>query len=221
MVSPYFGRIDFSEAGDAAADTIYLGIGSLMEDNGTFLIYDWRAPISSLYYDGAPGPASYETPGGQITGTMELKRQFVIDNGEIEVMFDTGVTIGDELLQQVLSHSADDRMKSIVATIQKEQNAVIRNDRSRMLVVQGAAGSGKTSAALQRVAYLLYKYREVLQADQMLLFSPNPLFNSYVSTVLPELGKRTCSRPPSRCTWSTGWARNFSWRMCSARRRVC
>lgn len=160
-----------------------------MEDNGTFLIYDWRAPISSLYYDGAPGPASYETPGGQITGTMELKRQFVIDNGEIEVMFDTGVTIGDELLQQVLSHSADDRMKSIVATIQKEQNAVIRNDRSRMLVVQGAAGSGKTSAALQRVAYLLYKYREVLQADQMLLFSPNPLFNSYVSTVLPELGE--------------------------------
>ncbi|MEK5465970.1 RNA polymerase recycling motor HelD [Paenibacillus sp. FSL R7-0210] len=189
VVSPYFGRIDFSEAGDAAADTIYLGIGSLMEDNGTFLIYDWRAPISSLYYDGAPGPASYETPGGQITGTMELKRQFVIDNGEIEVMFDTGVTIGDELLQQVLSHSADDRMKSIVATIQKEQNAVIRNDRSRMLVVQGAAGSGKTSAALQRVAYLLYKYREVLQADQMLLFSPNPLFNSYVSTVLPELGE--------------------------------
>ncbi|NOU78256.1 AAA family ATPase [Paenibacillus sp. LMG 31459] len=189
VVSPYFGRIDFSESADAAADKIYLGIGSLMEDNGTFLIYDWRAPISSLYYDGAPGPASYDTPGGLITGNMELKRQFVIDNGEIEVMFDTGVTIGDELLQQVLSHSADDRMKSIVATIQKEQNAVIRNDRSRMLVVQGAAGSGKTSAALQRVAYLLYKYREVLQADQMLLFSPNPLFNSYVSTVLPELGE--------------------------------
>lgn len=189
VVSPYFGRIDFSESADDAADKIYLGIGSLMEDNGTFLIYDWRAPISSLYYDGAPGPAAYDTPGGLITGNMELKRQFVIDNGEIEVMFDTGVTIGDELLQQVLSHSADDRMKSIVATIQKEQNAVIRNDRSRMLVVQGAAGSGKTSAALQRVAYLLYKYREVLQADQMLLFSPNPLFNSYVSTVLPELGE--------------------------------
>ena len=189
VVSPYFGRIDFSEIPDEAAEKIYLGIGSLMEDNGTFLIYDWRAPISSLYYDGAPGPAAYDTPGGLIAGTMELKRQFVIDNGDIEVMFDTGVTIGDELLQQVLSHSADDRMKSIVATIQKEQNAVIRNDKSRMLVVQGAAGSGKTSAALQRVAYLLYKYREVLQADQMLLFSPNPLFNSYVSTVLPELGE--------------------------------
>lgn len=189
VVSPYFGRIDFSDSGDSAAEKIYLGIGSLMEDDGTFLIYDWRAPISSLYYDGAPGPAAYETPGGLVSGTMELKRQFVIDNGIIEVMFDTGMTIGDELLQQVLSHSADDRMKSIVATIQKEQNAVIRNDRSRMLVVQGAAGSGKTSAALQRVAYLLYKYREVLQADQMLLFSPNPLFNSYVSTVLPELGE--------------------------------
>ncbi|WP_438494069.1 RNA polymerase recycling motor HelD [Paenibacillus sp. IHBB 3054] len=189
VVSPYFGRIDFSETPDGEVEKIYLGIGSLMEDNGTFLIYDWRAPISSLYYDGAPGPAAYDTPGGLVSGTMELKRQFVIDDGVIEVMFDTGVTIGDELLQQVLSHSADDRMKSIVATIQKEQNAVIRNDKSRMLVVQGAAGSGKTSAALQRVAYLLYKYREVLQADQMLLFSPNPLFNSYVSTVLPELGE--------------------------------
>ncbi|GGF84848.1 DNA helicase [Paenibacillus albidus] len=189
VVSPYFGRIDFSETPGGGTEQIYLGIGSLMEDNGTFLIYDWRAPISSLYYDGAPGPASYETPGGLVSGTMDLKRQFVINDGTIEVMFDTGVTIGDELLQQVLSHSADDRMKSIVATIQKEQNAIIRNDRARMLVVQGAAGSGKTSAALQRVAYLLYKYREVLQADQMLLFSPNPLFNSYVSTVLPELGE--------------------------------
>ncbi|MFF2015937.1 RNA polymerase recycling motor HelD [Paenibacillus sp. NPDC058177] len=189
VVSPYFGRIDFSEGPNGETEQIYLGIGSLMEDDGHFLIYDWRAPISSLYYDGAPGPASYDTPGGIISGNMELKRQFVIDNGTIEVMFDTGVTIGDELLQQVLSHSADDKMKSIVATIQKEQNAIIRNDKSRMLVVQGAAGSGKTSAALQRVAYLLYKYRAVLQADQMLLFSPNPLFNSYVSTVLPELGE--------------------------------
>ncbi|OBZ14499.1 helicase [Bacillus sp. FJAT-27264] len=189
VVSPYFGRIDFSEGPSGIAEQIYLGIGSLMEDDGHFLIYDWRAPISSLYYDGAPGPASYDTPSGIISGNMELKRQFVIDSGKIEVMFDTGVTIGDELLQQVLSHSADDKMKSIVATIQKEQNGIIRNDKSRMLVVQGAAGSGKTSAALQRVAYLLYKYRAVLQADQMLLFSPNPLFNSYVSTVLPELGE--------------------------------
>ncbi|QWU13524.1 DNA helicase-2 / ATP-dependent DNA helicase PcrA [Paenibacillus sophorae] len=189
VLSPYFGRIDFAEAPEGETERIYLGIGSLMEDDGTFLIYDWRAPISSLYYDGAPGAASFETPAGTVSGEMSTKRQFVIVDGKIEVMFDTGVTIGDELLQQVLSHSADDRMKNIVATIQKEQNAIIRNDRSRMLVVQGAAGSGKTSAALQRVAYLLYKYRDTLQADQVLLFSPNPLFNSYVSTVLPELGE--------------------------------
>lgn len=132
LVSPYFGRIDFTEAPNGETEKIYLGIGSLMEDDGTFLIYDWRAPISSLYYDGAPGPAAYETPGGLVSGTMNLKRQFVIVDGVIEVMFDTGVTIGDELLQQVLSHSADDRMKSIVATIQKEQNAIIRNDKSHI-----------------------------------------------------------------------------------------
>ncbi|MEC0369231.1 RNA polymerase recycling motor HelD [Paenibacillus chibensis] len=188
--SPYFGRIDFTEEGQEGTEQIYLGIASFLDDDQeTFLVYDWRAPVSSLYYDGAPGPATYQTPSGEIGGMMELKRQFVIRDAQIKVMFDTGVTIGDELLQQVLSHSSDNQMKSIVATIQKEQNAVIRNDKSRMLVVQGAAGSGKTSAALQRVAYLLYKYRETLKADQVLLFSPNPMFNSYVSTVLPELGE--------------------------------
>lgn len=187
--SPYFGRIDFAEDGEPE-EAIYLGIASLLEEGDeTFLVYDWRAPISNLYYDSVPGPASYETPSGTITGTMSLKRQFVIHGRRIKLMFDTGVTIGDELLQQVLSRSSDAQMKSIVATIQREQNKIIRNDRSRMLIVQGAAGSGKTSAALQRVAYLLYKHREVLQADQMILFSPNPMFNSYVSTVLPELGE--------------------------------
>lgn len=187
--SPYFGRIDFAEEGEPE-ESIYLGIASLLEEGDeTFLVYDWRAPISNLYYDSVPGPASYETPSGTIAGTMSLKRQFVIHGRRIKLMFDTGVTIGDELLQQVLSRSSDAQMKSIVATIQREQNKIIRNDRSRMLIVQGAAGSGKTSAALQRVAYLLYKHREVLQADQMILFSPNPMFNSYVSTVLPELGE--------------------------------
>ncbi|ANF96429.1 RNA polymerase recycling motor HelD [Paenibacillus bovis] len=188
--SPYFGRIDFKEKDGGPTDRIYLGIGSFLDENEEdFLIYDWRAPVSSLYYDGAPGPASYRTPVGSIEGDMELKRQFVIRDANIKVLFDTGVTIGDELLQQVLSHTADNQMKNIVATIQKEQNSVIRNDRSRMLIVQGAAGSGKTSAALQRVAYLLYRYRESLRADQMVLFSPNSMFNSYVSTVLPELGE--------------------------------
>ncbi|WP_068780641.1 RNA polymerase recycling motor HelD [Paenibacillus sp. GM2] len=187
--SPYFGRIDFAEQGEQG-EAIYLGIASLLEeDDETFLIYDWRAPISNLYYDSVPGPASYETPSGTIEGEMTLKRQFVIRGRDLKVMFDTGVTIGDELLQQVLGRSSDAQMKSIVATIQKEQNRIIRNDTSRMLIVQGAAGSGKTSAALQRVAYLLYKHRDTLRADQMILFSPNPMFNSYVSTVLPELGE--------------------------------
>ncbi|MNO46125.1 Helicase IV [compost metagenome] len=189
MQSPYFARIDFAENGEPA-EAIYLGIASLLEEGDeTFLVYDWRAPISNLYYDSVPGPASYMTPSGTIEGTMSLKRQFVIRGREIKLMFDTGVTIGDELLQQVLSRSSDAQMKSIVATIQREQNRIIRNDKSRMLIVQGAAGSGKTSAALQRVAYLLYKHRDTLQADQMILFSPNPMFNSYVSTVLPELGE--------------------------------
>ncbi|MCZ8515176.1 UvrD-helicase domain-containing protein [Paenibacillus filicis] len=187
--SPYFGRIDFKEAG-LPTEKVYIGVASFLEDDGeTFLIYDWRTPIASLYYDYPPGPAEYDTPGGLVQGTMELKRQFVIRDGSLRFIFDTGVTIGDDLLQQVLSQGSDSQMKTIVATIQKEQNRIIRNDRSRMLIVQGAAGSGKTSAALQRVAYLLYKYRETLKADQMVLFSPNPMFNSYVSTVLPELGE--------------------------------
>ncbi|OXM85920.1 RNA polymerase recycling motor HelD [Paenibacillus rigui] len=190
--SPYFGRIDFREegSGESSPEPIYLGITSFRDEEGDrFLVYDWRAPVSSLYYDYPPGPAKYETPGGEITGELLLKRQYVIRDGGIHWMFDTGITIGDELLQQVLSRNSDAQMKSIVATIQKEQNQIIRNDRSRLLIVQGAAGSGKTSAALQRVAYLLYKYRGHLTADQMVLFSPNPMFNSYVSTVLPELGE--------------------------------
>jgi DNA helicase II / ATP-dependent DNA helicase PcrA len=188
--SPYFGRIDFADTGESEGEAIYLGITSFKsESDNAFLVYDWRAPISSLYYDYPPGPVEYRAPGGNIAGTMSLKRQYVIRDGVIHLLFDTGVTIGDELLMQVLGRHSDAQMKSIVATIQREQNRIIRNDRSRMLIVQGSAGSGKTSAALQRVAYLLYKHRETLKADQMVLFSPNPLFNSYVSTVLPELGE--------------------------------
>ncbi|MEF3304848.1 RNA polymerase recycling motor HelD [Paenibacillus sp. GYB003] len=187
---PYFGRIDFREKGERNAERVYIGTSSLLSDDGMeFLIYDWRAPVSSLYYDYGPGEARYETPGGTIEGDMELKRQFVIRDGVIRSLFDTGVTIGDELLQEVLGKQSDAQMKSIVATIQREQNRIIRNERARLLIVQGAAGSGKTSAALQRVAYLLYRYRETLKADQIVLFSPNPMFNSYVSTVLPELGE--------------------------------
>ncbi|WP_026576858.1 RNA polymerase recycling motor HelD [Bacillus sp. UNC438CL73TsuS30] len=188
--SPYFGRIDFWENGEKSADQVYLGIASLMdEQDENFLIYDWRAPISSLYYDYPPGPAEYETLEGTIKGEMKLKRQFIIRASEIKGMFDTGVTIGDEMLQEVLGNNASTQMKSIVATIQREQNQIIRDERSNLLIVQGVAGSGKTSAALQRVAYLLYRYRGTLKSENIMLFSPNPLFNSYVATVLPELGE--------------------------------
>ncbi|WP_138420319.1 RNA polymerase recycling motor HelD [Aquibacillus sediminis] len=188
--SPYFGRIDFKEDGEAYEEPIYIGISSLMDENDDdFLIYDWRAPISSLYYDYPPGEAEYETIDGTIEGEITLKRQFIIRNGKLKGMFNTGLTIGDHLLQAVLGGNADTNMKSIVATIQREQNQIIRNEKSNLLIVQGVAGSGKTSAALQRVAYLLYRYREVLNSENIVLFSPNPLFNSYVATVLPELGE--------------------------------
>ncbi|MGG2015050.1 RNA polymerase recycling motor HelD [Bacillus sp. S10(2024)] len=189
-LSPYFGRIDFLEEGERSPDQIYLGIHSFFDESTEqFLVYDWRAPISSLYYDYSLGSAVYHAQDEMITGEITVKRQFLIRNGQMKSMFDTGVTIGDALLQEVLGKNANTQMKSIVSTIQKEQNLIIRNETSRLLIVQGAAGSGKTSAALQRVAYLLYRYRDTLHADQIVLFSPNSMFNSYISSVLPELGE--------------------------------
>jgi DNA helicase II / ATP-dependent DNA helicase PcrA len=188
--SPYFGRIDFLEDGENTSEKIYIGIASLMDNKDeNFLIYDWRAPIASMYYDYSPGSAEYQTPSGTFNGEIKLKRQFIIRNALLKAMFDTGVTIGDEMLQEVLANQADTQMKSIVATIQKEQNQIIRNEKAKLLVVQGVAGSGKTSAALQRVAYLLYRYRGKINSENIMLFSPNTLFNSYVATVLPELGE--------------------------------
>ncbi|KGA96670.1 helicase [Alkalihalobacillus alcalophilus ATCC 27647 = CGMCC 1.3604] len=187
---PYFGRIDFIEAGDSTEEQIYIGISSLSDTSGeNFLIYDWRAPISSVYYDYQPGEAQYITPEGPIEGVLEKKWQYLIRDGILQSMFDTSLTIGDEILQQVLGKGTDKQMHNIVATIQQEQNRIIRHDKGRLLIVHGAAGSGKTSAALQRIAYLLYKYREHLNADQIILFSPNSMFSSYVSNVLPELGE--------------------------------
>ncbi|MGS0933448.1 RNA polymerase recycling motor HelD [Bacillus velezensis] len=188
--SPYFGRVDFTEKGESSSERIYIGLTSLMDENNEqFLIYDWRAPISSLYYQYSPGKARYEVPEETIEGDITLKRQFIIKNGTLKAMFNTDMTIGDEMLQEVLSGHSGQHMKNIVSTIQKEQNEIIRDEKSKYLIVQGAAGSGKTSAALQRAAYLLYRGRGVLDARQIVLFSPNILFNSYVSAVLPELGE--------------------------------
>lgn len=187
---PYFGRIDFTEEGIPETERIYIGVSTLMDETGeNILVYDWRAPVSSVYYDYPPGPAEYDTPGGKVNGVLDQKWQYIIRNGVIESMFDTSLTIGDEILQHVLGKGTNKHMRSIVASIQKEQNQIIRYDKGRLLIVQGAAGSGKTSAALQRIAYLLYKYRNWIKADQIILFSPNAMFNNYVSRVLPELGE--------------------------------
>lgn len=189
--SPYFGRIDFTEQGYTDLEKIYLGIASLIdEETGDPLIYDWRAPISSMFYDYELGHASFRAPGGQIEGEVSLKRQFKISDGVLEFMFDSSQYIGDDYLKELIGKSTDDKMKSIVTSIQREQNQVIRNDEHRLLVVQGAAGSGKTSIALQRLAYLLYKYRERILPDEMLILSPNKIFSDYISNVLPELGEQ-------------------------------
>ncbi|NOV00380.1 RNA polymerase recycling motor HelD [Paenibacillus planticolens] len=190
--APYFARIDFQESGEPEREKIYIGLTSFIDPKtDEILIYDWRAPIASLFYDYPPGPATYRTPEMDVSGELLLKRQYIIKAGELQDVFDTGISIGDEMLQKMLSRSADEKMHSIVTTIQREQNQIIRDDRHKVLVVQGAAGSGKTSVALQRIAYLLYKYRTTLSADNMILFSPNSLFSDYVSHVLPELGEAT------------------------------
>lgn len=187
--NPYFARIDFQEENEEP-ETIYIGLGSFTDENDNFLIYDWRAPISSVYYDGRLGKVSYEAPNGTVTVDLTKKRQFMIEDGKIVNMFDTDESIGDQMLLTVLSEKSSTQMKSIVKTIQREQNKIIRDTTSELLFVQGAAGSGKTSAILQRVAYLLYRYRGNLTSGDIIMFSPNQLFNDYIENVLPEMGEQ-------------------------------
>ena len=187
---PYFARIDFKEQGEKKPETIYVGLGSFADKNDHFLIYDWRAPISSIYYDGKLGKVSYNSPEGEITVDMTKKRQFMIKDGKIINMFDTNESIGDQMLLEVLSEKSSTQMKSIVTTIQREQNKIIRNTSADLLFVQGAAGSGKTSAILQRIAFLLYRYRGNLTSSDVIMFSPNQLFNDYIKNVLPEMGEQ-------------------------------
>ena len=188
--SPYFGRIDFIQNGSSDTTPIYIGIHSFMDEiSRSNLIFDWRAPVSSMFYDFELGEASYTTPAGVVQGTIELKRQYRIRDGQMEYMLENSLNIQDEVLQQELSKSSDERMKNIVATIQRDQNAVIRNESSRILIIQGVAGSGKTSIALHRIAFLLYRFRDSISAKDILIISPNKVFASYISNVLPELGE--------------------------------
>lgn len=189
LESPYFGRIDFVEENESTNEKCYIGLSNLIDEDYDFLVYDWRAPISSMFYDYETGQASYECPEGLISGEITSKRQYKINNGKIEYMFDSNLSIEDEVLQELLSKNSDDKMKGIVTTIQREQNKVIRNEDYKNLIVQGAAGSGKTSVALHRIAYLLYKHKDKITPQNIIIFSPNNIFNDYISNVLPQLGE--------------------------------
>ncbi len=174
------------------AEPVYIGIHSFHDEKeNRNLIHDWRAPISGMFYDYELGRAGYEAPSGLKTGEITCKRQYRIHEGEMEMMLESGMHIRDDILQEELSRAADDKMKNIVATIQRDQNAIIRNETSPVLVIQGVAGSGKTSIALHRIAFLLYRYKESLTARDLLIISPNKVFADYISNVLPELGEDT------------------------------
>lgn len=187
--SPYFGRIDFTEACETESQKCYIGLSNLINDDYDFLVYDWRAPISSMFYDYEIGQASYECPEGIISGKITKKRQYKIKDGKIEYMFDSNLNIDDDVLQELLGKNSDEKMKTIVTSIQREQNQVIRNEKYKNLIVQGAAGSGKTSIALHRIAYLLYKHKDKITSENIMIFSPNNIFNDYISNVLPQLGE--------------------------------
>lgn len=185
---PYFTRIDFTQTGDVPR-TYYIGkYGVLRTDTLEAEVVDWRAPVANLYYSGQIGPLKYAAPDGEVEGELTLKRQFVIDGGEISGILDADLVSQDEYLQSVLSETTGDRLKEIVTTIQAEQNYVIRYPLEKNLVVQGVAGSGKTTIALHRIAYLLYTYQEKLQPRNMLILAPNPLFLNFIAQVLPDLG---------------------------------
>lgn len=185
--SPYFASIVVDNEQNKK-QKIYIGMTYLKDENLDNLIYDWRAPICSIFYDYETGPCSYEAPMGRITTHLHQKRQYKIELQKLKRIIDSDLNIDDELLQEVLASESSDKMKNIVTTIQQEQNSVIRNTKDKHLIVQGIAGSGKTSVALHRIAFLLYKIKN-LTADKVLIFSPNQIFTEYIANVLPELGE--------------------------------
>ena len=193
LAIPYFGRIDFLEKKEnSKVMPIYIGIHTFYNpESRATLIHDWRAPVSSMFYDHELGEAGYRSPSGEIKGVISLKRQYRIRGGKMEFMIESALTVHDDILQKELSSNADDKMKNIVATIQREQNRIIRNEDIRTLIIQGVAGSGKTSIALHRIAYLLYTFRDSISSKDILIISPNKVFSDYISNVLPELGEET------------------------------
>lgn len=193
LAIPYFGRIDFLEKKEnSKVMPTYIGIHTFYDpESRATLIHDWRAPVSNMFYDHELGEAGYRSPSGEIKGEISLKRQYRIRGGKMEFMIESALTVHDDILQKELSSNVDDKMKNIVATIQREQNRIIRNEDIRTLIIQGVAGSGKTSIALHRIAYLLYTFRDSISSKDILIISPNKVFSDYISNVLPELGEET------------------------------
>ena len=192
--SPYFGRFDFAERG-SGREKIYIGRHTLMdEESGDIYVYDWRAPICAVYYQYGLGPASYESPDGPVGGEMFLKRQYRIEDSRLRYFFDSGVVVDDDILQDVLGHPASPAMRSIVETIAREQDRIIRDTGSDLLMVEGPAGSGKTVIALHRVAWLLYRgAQQGLTSRDIVAVTPSDVFSRYISGVLPELGETNIS----------------------------
>ncbi|MCM1191527.1 MAG: AAA family ATPase [Butyrivibrio sp.] len=191
MDSPYFSRIDFQSPEDPEAMKIYIGKYSFWDAASPYRVFDWRTPVASMYYEFEQGDAWYDAPSGRISGNILCKRQYKIKKGILEYALESGLTITDDLLQQELSHNSDHRMKDIVTTIQKEQNRLIRDESAHTMIIQGVAGSGKTSVALHRAAYYLYRFKNEMTAKNFLIISPNGIFVDYISNVLPELGEET------------------------------
>lgn len=189
--SPYFARIDFKFDDEDEFEKIYIGRSSLRKNSyQEMYVYDWRSPIASVFYRFMTGEAFYDAPCGRVTGELNLKRQYEIKNGTLEYFFDSDVQIVDEFLRQLLSQNTTAKMKAIVETIQHEQDVVIRDMENDLLMVQGVAGSGKTSIALHRAAYLMYQGLQTkLSANNIMIISPNSIFEQYISNVLPELGE--------------------------------
>lgn len=194
--NPYFARFDFSEESTRETEKIYLGISTLMDsEDYTIHVYDWRSPIGGIFYRCEPGPASYEAPQGTVNGHLSLKRQFRIRKAELIYFFDSSVQIRDEMLQEALGRNASPKMRTIVETIQKEQDRIIRDIESDALIVQGAAGSGKTSIALHRIAFLMYEGLSAkLESNNILILSPNTVFERYIAKVLPDLGEEATAQ---------------------------
>lgn len=186
--SPYFGKVTFMEE-ENLPEELYIGrYGLTVEENYEPVIVDWRAPIASLFYKGTLGKTTYTCPTGEVDADILSRRQIIIKKGELKGVFDSAVDIKDEILQMVLTENSSDKLKDIVMTIQSEQDEIIRADKNKVVVVNGVAGSGKTTIALHRISYLLYNYRKQF-GDKVLIFGPNDVFMDYIAQVLPSLGE--------------------------------